>query len=112
MLWTNQVSARRWTVLATIGVVGLLVIGGRGVAAQVSPSNASGATTPPDQNCAVTTASIGTVNVTEFFGVRGGASSFRDNFGAQALRLQQVDLCKLKLNGASDSRSRIRLPET
>jgi hypothetical protein len=28
MLWTNQVSARWWAILATIGVFGLLVIGG------------------------------------------------------------------------------------
>jgi hypothetical protein len=37
---------------------------------------------PADQNCAVSTARIGSVDATEFFGIRGGAAGFAQNFGA------------------------------
>jgi hypothetical protein len=57
----------------------------------VSPNATAGATTAVDQNCAVSTARIGTVDVTEFFGVRGGAASFRGNFGAHAVQASTSD---------------------
>ena len=45
-----------------------------------------------DQNCAVSTAPIGTVDVTEFFGVRGGAASFSDSFVNPAGQLAGSEL--------------------
>jgi hypothetical protein len=86
MVWMNRGrSLRQWAVPATIGVFGIVLLGGRGVGAQVSPTGVGGETSATgDQNCAVTTARIGTVDVTEFFGVRGGAAGFRDSFAAPA----------------------------
>jgi hypothetical protein len=75
----------------TVGIFGLLVLGGRGVDAQASPSPAGGTTPPAEQNCAVSTARIGSVDVTQFFGVRGGATSFRDTFSGPSTSASASD---------------------
>src|SRR5437763_7014264 len=62
-----------WTPVAAIGVFAILALGALGASAQ---------TVPAPQDCAVSTARIGSVDVTEFFGIRGGAAAFDDVFGA------------------------------
>jgi len=50
--------------------------------ATLAAVSAGAQTTTPDQpNCAVSTARIGSVDITEFFGIRGGAAGFAQNFG-------------------------------
>jgi hypothetical protein len=62
-----------------VAVFATLAVSGAAAGAQ-TPATAT-TTTTPDQNCAVSTARIGSVDVTEFFGIRGGASGFAQNFG-------------------------------
>ncbi len=74
----------RWSVgLAAAAVLaGLagLTLGGASVGAQTNPGAAGANGTSPGQNCAVSTARIGSLDVTEFFGIQGGASAFQQNF--------------------------------
>lgn len=81
MLSLRQRRPARTMLLAPIGLLAALALGGAGVWAQANPSPPAA---PVDQNCAVSTARIGGVDVTEFFGVRGGASGFAQNFAAPA----------------------------
>jgi hypothetical protein len=66
--------------LAASGVFAALMVSGASAGAQTKPA---------DPNCAVSTARIGSVDVTEFFGVRGGASGFAQNFGVSDGTLAQ-----------------------
>jgi hypothetical protein len=70
----------RFVRMAALGTFATLAVGGAVAGAQTSPGGASGNSADP--NCAVSTARIGSVDVTEFFGIRGGASGFAQNFGA------------------------------
>jgi hypothetical protein len=74
-----RIFSNRFIGLATLGVFVTLAVGGAVAGAQTSPGGT--AATPADPNCAVSTARIGSVDVTEFFGIRGGASGFAQNFG-------------------------------
>jgi hypothetical protein len=70
-------------VFASVGVFAALALSGAAVSAQTN-TGAVGVTptTPTDQSCAVSTARIGGLDVTQFFGVSGGATSFGEHFGA------------------------------
>jgi hypothetical protein len=69
----------RLVLLVVVGVFGALALGAV-VQAQTN-AGGTGPSAPVDQNCAVSTARIGTTDVTEFFGIRGGATSFAQSFG-------------------------------
>jgi hypothetical protein len=64
---------------AIIGLTGVLVVG---------VSLAQAQTPPPAANCAVTTARIGSTDVTQFFGLTGGPGSFSQNFGVSSSSAQ------------------------
>lgn len=78
MSWSRHF-AERSVLLITVAVFATLALSGAAVWAQ-TPAPASVAPAV-DQNCAVSTARIGSVDVTEFFGVRGGSAAFAQNFG-------------------------------
>ncbi len=85
MLSTNRTSLVSLAVVAAVATFGLLaLVGGGGVAgAQGNPTTGGGTTqSVPDLNCTVSTTRLGSVDVTQFFGVRGGATSFGANFSA------------------------------
>lgn len=65
---------RRTSSLAiAAGVLSLLVLCAAVVGAQSNPP-------ATNQNCAVSTTRIGSIDVTQFFGLHGGATSFAENF--------------------------------
>jgi hypothetical protein len=71
---------RRW--LRAVGVVAVLAVSATVVQAQTAgsiPGSGSGSGAAP--SCAVTTARIGSTDVTQFFGLSGGPASFNQNFG-------------------------------
>jgi len=75
--------SRRVAPGVAIALFAILAAGGAAAVAQTTPAD-------PAQNCAVSTARIGSVDVTEFFGIRGGPSSFADNFSTvpRCIRLE------------------------
>jgi hypothetical protein len=82
MFSKRQNSPARVALFSAIGILATVVTSGAAVRAQTAPVGPSGAqVTPTDPNCAVSTARIASVDVTQFFGVRGGASGFTQNFG-------------------------------
>jgi hypothetical protein len=73
----------RTVIIGVLGLFAALALGGAGVRAQTTPGGPNpAASLPADLNCAVSTARIGSVDVTEFFGIRGGATGFAQNFAA------------------------------
>jgi hypothetical protein len=69
--------------MACIGVFVTLALSGAVVGAQTNTGAVGG--TPPtssELNCTVSTARIGGLDVTQFFGVSGGAANFGEHFGA------------------------------
>jgi hypothetical protein len=85
MLFRGHTSSTRLMVLVSLGVFVTLVLGGASVGAQTNTGGLGGApSVPSDQNCAVSTARIGGLDVTQFFGVRGGAASFAGSFAASS----------------------------
>jgi hypothetical protein len=83
MLSRRHLSSTRLMLLVAVGVFATLAFGQVSVGAQTTSGGSVPATpTPSDTNCAVSTARIGGLDVTEFFGVRGGATGFAQNFGA------------------------------
>jgi hypothetical protein len=71
--------------LAAIGVFAAFGVYAANPGDQTNPSGPGATPTlTADPNCAVSTARIGSVDVTEFFGIRGGASGFAQNFGASS----------------------------
>jgi hypothetical protein len=80
--------SRRHTLLkvgALAAVFVVVVLSGAAVSAQTNAGAVGGTpTTPTDQNCAVSTARIGGLDVTQFFGVSGGAAGFGEHFGASS----------------------------
>jgi hypothetical protein len=75
MFLKSHAPRRRGIFVVAIGVFATLALSGAAAGAQTSTPK------PTDQNCAVSTARLGSVDVTEFFGIRGGASGFAQNFG-------------------------------
>jgi hypothetical protein len=82
--------SRTWTgrtgTLAAVAMFVTLAVSGAAAGAQTTTTT----TTTTDQNCAVSTARIGSVDVTQFFGIRGGASGFAQNFGAPSSPTETV----------------------
>jgi hypothetical protein len=88
MFLQNQARSR-WSigvaVLTVLTALAGLTVGGVSVGAQTNPGTAAAnGTSPGGQNCAVSTARVGSLDVTEFFGIQGGASGFQQNFVASA----------------------------
>jgi len=87
MFSKRRTASARLAPLVAIAVCAGLALGGAAAVAQTGPTGPSAnpsasSTGSGDPNCAVSTARIGSVDVTEFFGIRGGASGFAQNFGA------------------------------
>ena len=81
-MFSKSPASRRLGPLAALAMFAALAVSGAVAGAQTTAGAPTGTpTTTPDQNCAVSTARIGSVDVTEFFGIRGGASGFAQNFG-------------------------------
>jgi hypothetical protein len=76
MSMKGHIASMRSPLWATIAVFAALALSGAAVGAQTNSA------AQPDLNCAVNTTRIGGLDVTEFFGVSGGATSFGAHFGA------------------------------